>query len=192
MRARRRHRHRHLRPRADALVKHRAPLRRQAFGIVEAARNIVGIENDGRRDDRTGKRPAPRFVASGDRPHPALERHALAPERRPQTISSPSGRRADAVLSGCACGQFQSAVDRNAHAAPRMAARDPQRRHKSEGGSLEQIELLRRRPRRPEMLGRGFHAGRIEAEPLAGDFEAAADHPGDRPEPVMRLPKVES
>src|ERR1700734_1560118 len=60
-----------------------------------------------------------------------------------------------------------------------MLARAAQRRHKSRCG-LEQIELLRRRPRRPEMLGRGLYAGQIEAEPLAGDFEAAADHPGNR------------
>ena len=33
-------------------------------------------------------------------------------------------------------------------------------------------------------------AGHIEAEPLAGDLEAAADHPGMGPEPVMRVPKV--
>src|SRR5208282_4817044 len=51
----------------------------------------------------------------------------------------------------------------------------------SEGrSSAEQAQLLRRRLRRPEMLGRGLHAGRVEAEPLAGNFEAAADHPRDR------------
>src|SRR5215469_7838724 len=46
--------------------------------------------------------------------------------------------------------------------------------------ALEQIELLAGGARRLEMLGGGFHAGQIEAEPLAGDLEAPADHPGDR------------
>src|SRR5215468_77709 len=46
--------------------------------------------------------------------------------------------------------------------------------------ALEQSELLGRRPRRDEMLRRRFHAGQIEAEPLASDLKAPPDHPGDR------------
>ena len=37
------------------------------------------------------------------------------------------------------------------------------------------------------MLGGGFHAGQIEAEPLARDLEAPADHPGDRTGPGHAL-----
>src|SRR6185437_8221210 len=48
------------------------------------------------------------------------------------------------------------------------------------GIGSEQIQLLNRRTRRAEMLGRGAGSAFIEAEPVAGDFEAAADHPGDR------------
>src|SRR6202034_1578525 len=47
--------------------------------------------------------------------------------------------------------------------------------------SAEQTQLLRCRRRRAEVLRGGVDLGRIEAEPLAGDLEAAADHPGDRP-----------
>ena len=39
---------------------------------------------------------------------------------------------------------------------------------------------LRARARRLEMLGRDLHLCRVETQPLAGDFEAAPDHPGDR------------
>jgi hypothetical protein len=67
---------------ANAFVEHLAPLRRKPLRIVKAAGNIVGIENDGRGDDRSGERTAPGFVASGDRPHTALERRALAAEGR--------------------------------------------------------------------------------------------------------------
>src|ERR1700724_1098461 len=45
---------------------------------------------------------------------------------------------------------------------------------------LKQIELLRARPRRPEMRGGDLVLTRVEAELFASDFEAAADHPGDR------------
>src|SRR5262249_33419420 len=46
--------------------------------------------------------------------------------------------------------------------------------------ALEQSELLGWRPRRDEMLRRHFHAGQIEAEPLASDLEAPPNHPGNR------------
>src|SRR5581483_7127693 len=46
--------------------------------------------------------------------------------------------------------------------------------------ALKQSELFRRGPRRAKMGRRGLHAGQVEPEPLAGNFEASADHPGDR------------
>jgi hypothetical protein len=79
---RRRHRHRDLGARADALVQHFAPLSRQLFGIVEPTRHVVRIEDDGGGNDRAGERPPARFVTAGNRPHAALERRALAAERR--------------------------------------------------------------------------------------------------------------
>ena len=69
---------------ANPLVQHFAPLRREFFRIVEAARHVVGIENDGGGDNRARQWAAPGFVAAGDRPHTALERRTLAAERRPQ------------------------------------------------------------------------------------------------------------
>src|SRR5580692_10205773 len=42
----------------------------------------------------------------------------------------------------------------------------------------KQIELLRRRARRPEMFGGEFGLVDVEAEPGAGGLEALADHPG--------------
>jgi hypothetical protein len=59
-------------------------LRSQLFRVGEAARHVIGIEDDGGGNDRAGKRPPARFVAAGNRPHPALERGALAAERRPR------------------------------------------------------------------------------------------------------------
>ena len=70
--------------RAQPFVQNFAPLRREPFRVVEAAWNIVGIENDRRSDDRTGQRAASGFVASRDRPDTALERGALTTERRPR------------------------------------------------------------------------------------------------------------
>ena len=57
---------------------------------------------------------------------------------------------------------------------------------------LEQIELLGRGLRLPEMLGCGLHAGEIEAQPLAGDLKRRPMIQAIGPEPVMRLPKVGS
>ena len=54
--------------------------------IVEAARNASGVENDRRSNHRAGERPPARFVASGDRPHAALERGALAAKGRTDVI----------------------------------------------------------------------------------------------------------
>src|SRR5262249_25374687 len=80
---RRRQRPRHLSARANALIEHGAAFRREPFGIVETARNVVGIENDGGGHYWAGERSPPRFVATGDRPYASLERCALAPEGRP-------------------------------------------------------------------------------------------------------------
>ena len=56
--------------------------RRQLLGIVEPARDALGVEHDGGGDHRAGQRPAPRLVAAGNRPQPAVERGAFAPECR--------------------------------------------------------------------------------------------------------------
>src|SRR5262249_57762362 len=74
-------RDRDLRPRADALVELLALGRRKLLGIVEAARDALGVEDDGRGDHWSGQWTAPRFVAARNRPHAALERRALAAER---------------------------------------------------------------------------------------------------------------
>src|SRR5262245_6985766 len=46
---------------------------------------------------------------------------------------------------------------------------------------LEQAQLLGGALRRTEMVGRQPRSRLVEAALLAGEFEAAADHPGDRP-----------
>src|SRR5262245_29570597 len=46
---------------------------------------------------------------------------------------------------------------------------------------LEQAQLLGGPPRRTEMVGREPRSRLVEAALLAGKFEAAAYHPGDRP-----------
>ena len=52
------------------------------FGIVDAARNAVGIENHRGRHHRTGQRPAAGLVAARNRPDAALDQRALAAEAR--------------------------------------------------------------------------------------------------------------
>src|SRR5215469_10100896 len=47
--------------------------------------------------------------------------------------------------------------------------------------ALEQAQLLGAAPRRTEMVGRQPRSRLVEAALLAGEFEAAADHPGHRP-----------
>src|SRR5262249_62078683 len=76
----RRHRPAPRRPRPDPLLETSPALRREALGVVGPARNIVGIEDPRRRHHRTGQRSPARLVAAGNRPHPALERRALAAE----------------------------------------------------------------------------------------------------------------
>src|SRR5262244_336179 len=46
---------------------------------------------------------------------------------------------------------------------------------------LEQAQLLGGAPWRIEMVARQPRSRLVEAALLAGEFEAAADHPGDRP-----------
>ncbi len=57
-----------------------ALLRRRALGIVDAARDAVGVEDHGRSHHRAGEWPAAGFVAAGDRPDAALDQRALAAE----------------------------------------------------------------------------------------------------------------
>ena len=71
-------RDRYLRMRADAIVQHCAPFRRELFGIVESTRHKVRVENDRRGDDRSGERTATGVIATGNRPNTALECRALA------------------------------------------------------------------------------------------------------------------
>ena len=58
----------------------------ELLGIVEPARHALGIENDRRGDDRTGKRSPARLVAARDRPDAALDRRALAAEGRTDVL----------------------------------------------------------------------------------------------------------
>jgi len=41
----------------------------ELFGVVEPARNSVGIQNDGGRNHRPGKRATPGLIATGNRPN---------------------------------------------------------------------------------------------------------------------------
>src|SRR5262249_40523375 len=75
-----------LRARADLEVQLLARFRIELLGVIEPARNALGIENHGRSNYRPGERPAPCFIAPGDRPHATFERGALAPERRPNLL----------------------------------------------------------------------------------------------------------
>ncbi len=79
---RRREGHRHLGAGADLCVELLALLAVELLGIVEPARNAVGIEDHGGGDHRTGQRPPARLVAARDRPDAALQRRALAAEGR--------------------------------------------------------------------------------------------------------------
>ena len=76
--------HRHLRRGADFLVQLLARFRIELLGIVEAARDALGVENDRRRRHRAGERSPARLVAAGDREDALVERAALAPEARAQ------------------------------------------------------------------------------------------------------------
>ena len=78
--------YRHLRGRADPGMQLLARFGIKLLGIINAARNARGIENDGRCNDRAGERSPARLVASGDRPDAALERRPLAPEGRAQHL----------------------------------------------------------------------------------------------------------
>ena len=113
---RRRHGDRDLRAGADAFVEHLAPLRREPLRIVKAAGNIVGIENDGSGDDRSGERTAPGFVASGDRPHAAFERRAA---RGGTSGGEPPRRAADAAPAS----RLSDSCAHDDHAAARSATR---------------------------------------------------------------------
>src|SRR5262249_54727577 len=66
--------------RADLGVQLFARFGIQLLGIVEPPRHARGVEDDGGGNDRTGERSPARFVAAGDRPHPAFEGGALATE----------------------------------------------------------------------------------------------------------------
>ena len=124
----------------------------------------------------SGPRPASSQPATGHTPRLSAERSRRKVGR---TISSSSGRRA-------ACGCVATHGRHDDHAAARSATRTRSAaelrgcRRSCRDGRSEQIELLRARPRRAEMLGGDLVLGGVEAEPFAGDFEAAADHPGDR------------
>ena len=63
-------RDRDLRAGADLLVELLALLGVELLGIVEPARDALGIENDGGGDHRAGERSPARLVAAGDRPDP--------------------------------------------------------------------------------------------------------------------------
>ena len=67
---------------ADFLEQFLAALRRQPLGIVDAFRNSLGVEHDGRRHHRTRQRTAPGLVAAGHRPDAALDQRALAAKAR--------------------------------------------------------------------------------------------------------------
>ena len=56
----------------------------ELLGIVEPARDALGIEDDRRRHHRAGERPPARLVAAGDRKDALGERAPLAPEARAQ------------------------------------------------------------------------------------------------------------
>ena len=56
----------------------------ELLGIVEAARDALGVENDRGRRHRAGERSPARLVAAGDREDALVERAALAPEARAQ------------------------------------------------------------------------------------------------------------
>ena len=75
-------RHRHLRGGADFLVQFLALRRAELLGVVQAARDALGIEDDRRRHHRAGERPPARLVAAGDREDAFVERAPLAPEAR--------------------------------------------------------------------------------------------------------------
>src|SRR4029078_13717499 len=70
-------------------------LRIQLFGVIEAARHALGIENDRRRDNRTGKRPPARLVATCTRLDEEFERRPLATKGR-ATALFPSRQAHDA------------------------------------------------------------------------------------------------
>jgi len=83
---RRRERHRDLGAAANLGIQLLAGLGIELFGIIEAARHALGIENDRGRDDRPGERPPAGLVAARDRPDAALERGALAAEGRTDVL----------------------------------------------------------------------------------------------------------
>src|SRR6478735_8781282 len=61
-------------------------LRIQLFRVIEAARHALGIENDRRRDNRTGKRPPACLVATRNRPDAAFECRPLATKGRAHVL----------------------------------------------------------------------------------------------------------
>src|SRR5437016_8156281 len=67
---------------ADYGIELFADLGGELLGIIEAAGNPLGIENDRGGDHRTGQRPAPGLVATRNRPGAALQGDAFAPEAR--------------------------------------------------------------------------------------------------------------
>ena len=73
---------RDLRRGADFLVQLFALFGVELLGVVQAARDALGIEHHRRRHHRTGERPPARLVAAGDRPDALVERAPLAPETR--------------------------------------------------------------------------------------------------------------
>ena len=67
---------------ADFRVKTLPRRRIKLLGIIEAARDALGIEDDGRSHHRSGEWPPSRLIAAGDRPYAALQRRPLAAKTR--------------------------------------------------------------------------------------------------------------
>ena len=91
-------RHRHFGAGANLGVELFARRGIELLGIVQAARDSLGIEHHRGRHHRSGERPPARLVAAGDRPDALVERAALAPEARAQ--HQLSERQAPRLLRG--------------------------------------------------------------------------------------------
>ena len=104
---------------------------RQPLGIVDAFRDPLRVEHDGRGHHRAGQRPAPGLVAARHRPDAALDQRALAPKARRRdrdrrlSAAWPALSLSDLsrIMPGCCADEAGGATGNSGHA--RYSAHDP-------------------------------------------------------------------